>query len=287
MTALIRMLHKPTALSALICGYDALMQLICIFGRHTLRQGGRHTMLERALKPLPSIAVSAAQSLGVSVRQSRRRLLSPVQLSPALLLLATFASTAAHAEAPTSYTLVIHLTPALCATHPELRRLRQCQEGFSLTVSQLQPEPPPQSEQGCAQEPARLSPLQARVVERIMPDEQLRDEAWRTSGSCTGMSANTYFRTITNYAGRLKVPPEFNADQAVVMRKEQLLRQLVDLNAGLKHNSLQLRCVKTPKFRQPMLTEIRVCYTPTGGYAECPAAVASNCPERFVVHGAP
>ena len=189
------------------------------------------------------------------------------------------------AERPTSYTLVINLTPALCATNPELRRLRQCQEGFSLTVSQLQPEPP--SQRDCAQEPARLSPLQARVVERVMPDAQLRNEAWRTSGSCSGMSANVYFRTITNYAGRLKVPPEFNTDQAVIVHKDQLLQQLVDLNAGLKSNGLQLNCAKNPKFRQPMLTEVRVCYSPNGAYIDCPSTVESNCPDRFVVHGAP
>ena len=120
-----------------------------------------------------------------------------------------------------------------------------------------------------------------------MPDEQLRNDAWRTSGSCTGMSVNAYFRTITNYAGRLKVPAEFNADQAVLMQKEQLVQQLVDLNAGLKINGLQLNCAKNPKFRQPMLTEIRVCYSPNGSYIDCPATVQSNCPDRFVVHGAP
>lgn len=241
-------------------------------------------MLERVLKPLLLTHVPCRVGWTASQRSA------PVgsrTLLAAVFCWITLGMTVAHAESPTSYTLVINLTPALCATHPELRRLRQCQEGFSLTVSQLQPEPPPQSERGCAQEPARLSPLQARVVERIMPDEQLRNEAWRTSGSCTGMSVTAYFRTITNYAGQLKVPPEFNADQAVVMHKKQLLHQLVDLNLGLKPNSLQLSCVKNPKFRQPMLTEIRVCYSPNGGYIECPASVESNCPDRFVVHGAP
>ena len=245
--------HKLTALFAQIYGYDDSMQNLLIDDHHL--QGGRPSMLK------------------------------PVLCRQVLLCWVVCGIATAHAEAPTSYTLVINLTPAVCATNPELRRLRQCQEGFSLTVSQLQPEPP--SQRDCAQEAARLSPLQARVVERIMPDEQLRNDAWRTSGSCTGMSVNAYFRTITNYAGRLKVPAEFNADQAVLMQKEQLVQQLVDLNAGLKINGLQLNCAKNPKFRQPMLTEIRVCYSPNGSYIDCPATVQSNCPDRFVVHGAP
>lgn len=246
-------------------------------------------MLECVLKPVLFTHVLAYRpcDLHQQCQVIGRRAIPMVRLRHVLLCLASCYMASAHADAPTSYTLVINLTPAVCATNPELRRLRQCQEGFSLTVSQLQPEPPPQSERGCAQEPARLSPLQARVVERIMPDEQLRNDAWRNSGSCTGMSANLYFRTITNYAGRLKVPSEFNADQAVIMQKEQLVRQLVELNAGLKPNGLQLNCLKSPKFRQPMLTEVRVCYSPNGRYIDCPASVESNCPDRFVVHGAP
>lgn len=283
LTGLIRIPHKLTALFASVCGYDLAMQPIRTFGSHTLRQGGRHIMLECMLKPQLSTHVPDQWPCH---RNRALRLRSAQWLRYVVLSLVSLPAVAVHADAPTSYTLVINLTPAVCATNPELRRLRQCQEGFSLTVSQLQPVPPP-SERGCAQEPALLSPLQARVVERIMPDEQLRNEAWRTSGSCTGMSANVYFRTITNYAGRLKVPPEFNADQAVIMHKAQLAQQLVDLNAGLKSNGLQFNCVKSPKFRQPMLTEIRVCYSPNGSYLDCPASVESNCPDRFVVHGAP
>ena len=36
---------------------------------------------------------------------------------------------------PQRYTLVIHMTPAVCAMDPSRRNLRQCQEGFSLTIA--------------------------------------------------------------------------------------------------------------------------------------------------------
>ncbi|MEC7118581.1 MAG: ribonuclease I [Pseudomonadota bacterium] len=264
--------HKVAALSNQMFGYDASMKILNVMGCRMMRQGGRRAMFRHVFGELltqirPMISGRMLCVLGVG-------------------LLSQFSTVLAHAEEPSSYTLVIHLTPAMCATHPELRRLRQCQEGFSLTVSRLQAEPP-QSSEHCAQEPARLPPLQSRIVERIMPDEQLRNEAWRTSGSCTGMSATVYFRTITRYADRLKVPPEFNMDQAVIMRKDQLLAHLTELNTGLHSNGLQLNCSSNPKFRQPVLTEIRVCYSPNGAYIECPASVQSNCPARFVVQGSP
>lgn len=194
----------------------------------------------------------------------------------------------ADAERPASYTLVINLTPAVCAANPSLQKLRQCQEGFSLTVSSLRPElSGGRQNENCSQESAELPPLQARIVERVMPDEQLRDSDWQRTGSCTGMSARNYFRTIANYAGRLRVPPEFNADREMVVRNQELLNKLMDLNPGLPMQGLQLRCGQTPKFELPVLMQVRVCYSPQGQYVNCPATVQSNCPARFIVHGAP
>lgn len=189
---------------------------------------------------------------------------------------------------PSGYTLVVTLTPAICALNPALQRLRQCQEGFSLTVASLQPQTKNgKTTENCSQEPADLPPLQERIVERVMPDEQLRNRDWQRTGSCTGMSARTYFRTIAAFAGRLRVPPEFNAEQEVTMDRHHLVDRLVDLNPGLRSDGLQLRCADNDAFNSPVLTEMRVCYSVRGQYASCPASVQSNCPSRFIVHGSP
>lgn len=145
---------------------------------------------------------------------------------------------------PQRFTLIIHLPPAICAMDASKRNLRQCQEGFSLTIASLQPELPAHGNENCnSTSPATLNPLQSRVVERVMPDEQLRKEDWQRNGACTGMSASTYFRTIANYANRLKIPPEFNSDKEVSMQRTGLIRQLQGLNPGLPADGIQLRCV--------------------------------------------
>lgn len=190
---------------------------------------------------------------------------------------------------PQRFTLVIHMTPAICAMDPSKRNLRQCQEGFSLTIASLQPELPPHSnDEDCYSNTSpSLNPLQSRVVERVMPDEQLRKDDWRKNGGCTGMSASTYFRTIANYAGRLRVPPEFNSAGEVSMQRAALIRQLKILNPSLSSDGIQLRCVYSPKLDAAVLTEMRVCYNPRGQYVSCPPTVRSNCPANFVVQGAP
>jgi ribonuclease T2 len=189
---------------------------------------------------------------------------------------------------PQRFTLVIHMSPAMCALDPSKRQLRQCQEGFSLTIASLKPEVPANDSDDCvSRTPAALNPLQARVVERVMPDERLRQEDWQRNGGCTGMSPSTYFRTIANYAGRLRVPPEFNASKEITMQRSSLIRQLQMLNSTLPADGIQLRCVQTSRFNAPVLTEMRVCYNPQGQYVSCPATVRSNCPATFIVQGAP
>lgn len=189
---------------------------------------------------------------------------------------------------PQRYTLVIHMTPAVCAMDPSRRNLRQCQEGFSLTIASLKPELPSNASSDCySRTRADLNPLQARVVDRVMPDERLRQEDWQRNGGCTGMSVSTYFRTIANYAGRLRVPPEFNASGEVNMDRGHLIRQLQFLNTSLPADGVQLRCTQSPRFSKPVLTEMRVCYNSSGQYISCPATVRSNCPASFIVQGAP
>lgn len=189
---------------------------------------------------------------------------------------------------PQRYTLVIHMSPAMCAMDPSRQNLRQCQEGFSLTIASLKPELPNSALTNCSSNaPAVLNPLQARVVDRVMPDERLRQEDWQRNGGCTGMSVSTYFRTIANYAGRLRVPPEFNASREVTMQRSQLIRQLQLLNTNLPADGVQLRCAQTAHFSIPVLTEMRVCYSSSGQYVSCPASIRSNCPSTFMVQGAP
>lgn len=189
---------------------------------------------------------------------------------------------------PMGYTMVITLSPAICALNPALKRLRQCEEGFSLTVSTLQPQlPNGDNPEYCSHSEADLPPLQERLVERVMPDVQLRNNDWHRTGSCTGMTARNYFRTIATFAGRLRVPSEFNAEGPVLVDRQRLVGQLVELNGGLRGDGLQLRCASASRTDLPVLTELHVCYSPTGQYARCPDTLHSNCPTKFVVKGSP
>lgn len=192
------------------------------------------------------------------------------------------------ANPPSSFTLIIRMTPAACALDPELQKLRQCQDGFTLTISSLQAERTSGKRiENCSHDQTNLSPLQERVVERVMPDKQLRDEDWQRNGSCTGMSPTVYFRTIATYAQRLKIPSELASPRDTVLSKSYIINKLQQLNPGLTDKSLLLRCTAESGREYPVLTELRSCYNTQGQYDACPAYIKSNCPSNVVILAAP
>jgi ribonuclease T2 len=189
---------------------------------------------------------------------------------------------------PSSFTLIIRMTPAACALDPELQKLRQCQDGFTLTISSLQAERTSGKRlENCSHDQTNLSPLQERVVERVMPDKQLRDEDWQRNGSCTGMSPTLYFRTIATYAQRLKIPSELASPRDTVLTKSYIINKLQQLNPGLTDKSILLRCTAESGREFPVLTELRSCYNTQGQYDNCPAYIKSNCPSSVVILAAP
>lgn len=223
---------------------------------------------------------------------SRKSLMTQMLLSLLVGTLCGLFSISVYAEdsanPPSSFTLIIRMTPAACALDPALQKLRQCQDGFTLTISSLQAERSSGRRlENCSRDQTNLSPLQERVVERVMPDKQLRDEDWQRNGSCTGMSPTVYFRTIATYAQRLKIPSELASPRDTVLTKSHIINKLQQLNPGLTEKSLLLRCTVESGRDLPVLTELRSCYNTQGQYDSCPANVKSNCPSSVVILAAP
>lgn len=185
-----------------------------------------------------------------------------------------------------SMTLRIELSPAQCAINPKRSRLRQCREGFALTVAGLRPEPYTRG-QPCSRSGAKLPPLQAKVVSRIMPDKVMRDLAWRYYGSCMGMSSPNYFRFIANLSGQLKVPKELSSGNNYVVSRELFEQQLQHKNKGLDALGLQMLCQNTPDAKSQVLTELQVCYDSAGKFGRCAQKVSGSCPATFMIKGLP
>lgn len=175
--------------------------------------------------------------------------------------------------------LMIEMTPALCSLQPSRARMRQCLEGYSLTVSGLDMGYGERCGRGSD---PRLTPLQLKVVNRIMPDTTVRSQAWQHYGACSPLSASSYFRQITNYAGTLKLPSELNTGNSYTVSKSRFISQMTRLNSGMSSASVDLICQAGSR-RQSILTDIHVCYD-GGQFGRC-SDVVNSCGNNFIISG--
>ncbi|MFW1858238.1 ribonuclease T2 family protein [Acinetobacter defluvii] len=183
---------------------------------------------------------------------------------------------------PQGYVMQIQLTPAVCALDNSKQKQRKCLEGYSLTISGLLPET---TQKDCTtSSSATLSPLQSKVVARVMPDPNSRTQLWESVGGCVPMNASQYFRTMINLAEKLKIPADLTSSESKTVYHSQLKSQFIKLNPSLPANGISFSCQAARS--NSILTEIQVCYKVNGQYTQCSNHIVSNCPTSFSIKGA-
>ena len=121
------------------------------------------------------------------------------RLGSAFLFIILLSKISSAYAAPKSYVLHIELSPAVCQIDASQKRTRQCLEGYSLTVLGLFPEGVDTSR--CeTSSVVNLSPIQKRVLMRLIPDEASQARLWRSVGGCVSMNASQYFRKVVAFA---------------------------------------------------------------------------------------
>jgi ribonuclease T2 len=97
------------------------------------------------------------------------------------------------------------------------------------------------------------------------------------------MNASQYFRTIINYADRLKVPAELTEQENITISVDTLRAKFLKINPQLPGNALRFNCQQTQS--ASVLTSIKVCYRPNGNYKSCPANIINTCPKTVTIKG--
>lgn len=210
----------------------------------------------------------------------------PIQLDRYFLLFVSFITlclivSITHANTVNGYVMGIQMTPAMCLLDPEKLKKRQCLEGYSLNISGLYPET---IETYCkTNSSAVLSPIQAKVVAKVMPDERARISLWHNIGGCVNMNVSQYFRHVINFADRLNIPAVMTRQDSAHIQQNMLRTMFIKLNPGLSDKSIHFQC---SHFRNASyLTNIKICYHKNGQYKSCPATVTNQCPQSFIIKG--
>lgn len=175
--------------------------------------------------------------------------------------------------------LMVELPPALCQLDMSRSRLRQCVEGYHMVVKGL--------DMGYGsncqgKKSSTLSPLQKRVLSKIIPDNSQQRQAWHRYGACSPYSASEYFRKIIEDADKLKLPQQLYTGNSHTVNTSRFRQQIANLNRNMGTNSVNLICQINHQ-HQRILTEIQICYDDVS-YQTCSLPSAS-CGKRFVIFG--
>lgn len=178
------------------------------------------------------------------------------------------------------YVMQIQMTPAVCSMDQRSAKQRKCMEGYSLTIAGLLPEVRPGTDCRTSSS-ASLSPIQTKVIAKVMPDEQGRSQLWREVGGCVPMNASQYFRTVISYAEKLKVPSDLTGYENKVIDKAKLRAQFLRLNPSLPSQGIRFSCQNRQE--PAVLTEVKVCYHVNGTYKQCSSRVVTSCPNEILI----
>ncbi|WP_434533995.1 ribonuclease T2 family protein [Acinetobacter rudis] len=178
------------------------------------------------------------------------------------------------------YVMQIQMTPAVCSMDQSSAKQRKCMEGYSLTITGLLPEVRPGT--NCrTNSSANLSPIQTKVIAKVMPDENGRSQLWHEVGGCVPMNASQYFRTVISYAEKLKVPSDLTGYENKVVDQAKLRAQFLRLNPSLPSQGIRFSCQNRQE--PAVLTEVKVCYHVNGHYKQCSSRVVANCPNDILI----
>jgi len=175
------------------------------------------------------------------------------------------------------YVLSLSWTPTWCALEGDARGSAQCDEGqgYGFTLHGLWP----QYEEGwpsfCPTTDRPPSRAMTESMVDIMGSSGLAWHQWRKHGSCSGLSAEQYFRLSRLAYERVTEPSVLRAlDRAVRLPAEVVEEAFLEENRSLTDEMLTVTC------REGRVQEVRICLTRGLEPRDCAPDVARDCTLR-------
>lgn len=182
------------------------------------------------------------------------------------------------------YVLSLAWSPSFCAAAAErgnASRSQQAQCGgrpFSFVVHGLWP----QYEHGFPDYCQRPAPrLDRRIMTSmldLMPAPGLVYSQWDKHGTCSGLSAEAYFKAVRKSRAAVKIPAEF-LDLAAPksITPDAIESAFIKDNPGLSHSAIAVICDRT------RLSEVRICMNKDLQFRACEEIDRRDCRRDQVV----
>jgi ribonuclease T2 len=147
------------------------------------------------------------------------------------------------------YLLNLSWSPEFCYSHKDAP---ECARHSSFVLHGLWPQNTNGSyPQDCSKAPGPANPAQ---YSDIYPDAGLLEHEWHTHGTCSGLSADSFFETARTAFESFKIPPKLaQLDAQISLPPDQILALVTSSNPSIPSTSLVLSCGNN------YLTAVEVC----------------------------
>jgi ribonuclease T2 len=172
------------------------------------------------------------------------------------------------------YVLSLSWSSAWCALDGDARDDPQCDAGRGLTfiLHGLWP----QYEDGwpsfCRTAERDPTRSQTAAMADIMGGAGLAFYQWKKHGRCSGLSAESYFRTARKAFGSIVIPDLFaGVDRPLTLPASVIEEAFVEANPDLQRDQITITC------KDGLIQEARICLTPDLAPRVCGQDVIRDC----------
>lgn len=171
------------------------------------------------------------------------------------------------------WVLSLTWSPSWCEATGDARRDAQCARPFAFVVHGLWP----QYERGFPSECDARTPEPSgdlvRSMLEVMPSPGLVRHEWRAHGTCSGLTAEGYFRVIRRIAEKIRIPDAFRTlDRPRMIAPTEVEQAFVAANPGLDANEISVECDNR------RLQEVRLCLKKDlSAFRACPEVERRAC----------
>jgi ribonuclease T2 len=178
------------------------------------------------------------------------------------------------------YVLSLSWSPSFCEAGPA-RGLDNPECGpraYAFVVHGLWPQYERGFPRSCQVPPPRLPREIASSMLDLMPAPRLVYHEWDEHGTCSGLPAAAYFKTVRNARSMVSVPPRFSdLDTALAVDPEEVRREFINANPGLTSGAIAIDCDRQ------RLREVRICLSRDLGFRDCPQLTRQTCRRAEIV----
>lgn len=172
------------------------------------------------------------------------------------------------------YVLSLSWSPSFCeAGSTRVQEQPECgSRAYAFVVHGLWPQYENGFPKSCQVPPPRLPRDIASSMLDLMPAARLVYHEWDEHGTCSGLSADAYFKAVRDARNLVSIPAQYSdLDATLTVNPDDVRNEFIKVNPKLTTGAISIDCDKQ------RLREVRICLSKDLGFRDCPGVTRQTC----------